>query len=53
VLYSFRPGLKKFVFMWVLKADIYIASEDRHKTNEFVLSRPDISSILLWKRKIF
>jgi 8-oxo-dGTP pyrophosphatase MutT (NUDIX family) len=51
VLYSFRPGHKSFVFMWVLKADIYIKDEDRHKTNEFVLSRPDISSILLWKRE--
>lgn len=51
VVYSFRPGFKKFVFMWVLKADIYIKSEDRHKTNEFVLSRPDISSILLWKKE--
>lgn len=51
VLYSFRPGFKKFVFMWMLKADMYITSEDRHKTNEFVLARPDISSILLWKKE--
>lgn len=50
VLYTFRPGFNDFVFMWVLKADVYITSEKRHKTNEFVLSRPDISSILLWKK---
>jgi 8-oxo-dGTP pyrophosphatase MutT (NUDIX family) len=50
LLYTFRPRFKSFVFLWLLKADIYIASEDRHKTNEFVLSRPDISSILLWKK---
>lgn len=50
LLYAFRPGFKKFVFMWILKADIYIKSEDRHKTNEFVLARTDISSILLWKK---
>jgi len=50
LLYTFRPGFKSFVFLWLLKADMYITSEDRHKTNEFVLSRPDISSILLWRR---
>lgn len=51
LLYSFRPGFKSFVFMWVLKAEIYVKEEDRYKTNEFVLSRPDISSIMLWKKE--
>lgn len=51
LLYTFRPGFKSFVFMWVVKADVYIASEKRHKTNEFVLSRPDVSSIMLWKKE--
>jgi len=51
VLYTFRPGFKSFVFLWILKADMYIKSEDRHKTNEFVLARPDVSSILLWKKE--
>ena len=51
LLYTFRPRFKNFVFLWLLKADMYIKSEDRHKTNEFVLSRPDISSILLWKKE--
>lgn len=49
VLYNFRPENKTFVFLWVLHVDMYIASEDRHKTNEFVLSRTDISSVLMWK----
>ncbi len=48
VLYNFRPGYKKFVFLWILKVNIWIASEDRNKTNEFVLARPDISSVMLW-----
>jgi 8-oxo-dGTP pyrophosphatase MutT (NUDIX family) len=48
LLYSFRPGFKKFVFLWVLHAKVYVASEDRVKDNEFVLSRPDISSVCLW-----
>ncbi len=50
VLYTFRPGNKKFVFLTILHVDIYIASEDRHKTNEFVMSRTDISSIVLCRR---
>ena len=48
LLWSFRPGYKSFVFSWVLKVDIYIESEDRHKTNEFVLARTDISSVCLY-----
>jgi len=48
LLFSFRPRYKSFVFLWILNVDIYVESEDRHKTNEFVLARPDISSVLLW-----
>lgn len=50
VLFTFRPGNKKFPFLWVLHVDMYIASEDRHKTNEFVLSRTDISSVVMWQK---
>ncbi len=48
LLYTFRPRYKKFVFLWVLKASIYVSSEDRFKDNEFVLSRPDVSSVCLY-----
>lgn len=48
LLFNFRPRFKDFVFMWVLKANVYVASEDRFKDNEFVLSRTDISSVCLW-----
>jgi 8-oxo-dGTP pyrophosphatase MutT (NUDIX family) len=51
VLWTFRPGFKKFVFMWVLKVDVFVESENRNKTNEFVLARTDISSVLLWHKK--
>jgi 8-oxo-dGTP pyrophosphatase MutT (NUDIX family)/nucleoside 2-deoxyribosyltransferase len=49
LLYNFRPKYGKFVFLWILKVAIYVAAEDRIKDNEFVLSRPDISSVVLWK----
>jgi 8-oxo-dGTP pyrophosphatase MutT (NUDIX family) len=48
LLYTFRPGFKKFVFLWILKVNIHIEAEDRDKTNEFVLSRTDISSVLMY-----
>lgn len=49
VEWTFRVGPdKKFVFFWILHVDVYIASEDRHKTNEVVVSRPDISTVLIY-----
>jgi 8-oxo-dGTP pyrophosphatase MutT (NUDIX family) len=48
LLFNFRPRFKDFVFLWILHAEVYVASEDRVKNNEFVLARPDISSVCLW-----
>lgn len=50
VLFNFRPRNGIFMFMWVLHVDVYVASEDRHKKNEVVLARTDISSVLMWQR---
>jgi 8-oxo-dGTP pyrophosphatase MutT (NUDIX family) len=46
--YNFRPRYKNFVFLWILKVDVYVAEEDRNKNNELVLARTDISSVLLY-----
>lgn len=43
------PG-RKFVFLWILHVNIYIAAENRNKTNEFVISRPDISTVFMYKK---
>lgn len=48
LLYNFRPRYKDFVFLWVLKAKMYVADEDRIKDNELVIARPDISSVCLY-----
>jgi ADP-ribose pyrophosphatase YjhB (NUDIX family) len=49
VLWSFRVGPKKdIVFSWVLHVDLYITKEKRHKTNEFVFSRTDISTVMAY-----
>jgi len=52
LLYTFRPGYKKFTFLWVLHVAVYVAAEDRVKSNEFVLSRTDISTVMLWKKNL-
>ena len=40
----------KFVLYWALKVDMYVASEQRHKTNEVVISRPDVCLTVAWHR---
>jgi len=51
VLWTFRVGPKlDKLFCWVLRVSVYITSEDRVKSNEFVLGRPDLSSVILWHR---
>jgi 8-oxo-dGTP pyrophosphatase MutT (NUDIX family) len=51
VVWTFRVGSeKRFVFFWALHAEIFITAEGRSKTNEVVLSRPDIATIVLYRR---
>lgn len=49
LLYTFRPKNENFVFLWILRTFMYIEAEGRVKKDEFVLARPNISSILLYK----
>lgn len=46
VVWSFKT------FLWSLHVDVYIRAEDRHKTNEVVIFRPDISSVVLFRRGV-
>ena len=48
VLFQFIPKNKNYIFLFILQCDMYISKENRHKTNEFLLTRPDISSVVLW-----
>jgi ADP-ribose pyrophosphatase YjhB (NUDIX family) len=43
------PKLGK-VFSWVLWVKVWIKAEDRHKENEWVFARSDISTIVMWHR---
>jgi len=49
VVWTFRVGKnKERVFLWALHVDVWIKSEDRHKTNEVVVFRPDISTVVAY-----
>jgi 8-oxo-dGTP pyrophosphatase MutT (NUDIX family) len=51
VLWTFRLGQQRDkVFFWCLHVNVWIEAEQRAKTNEFVLSRTDISSVVLLYR---
>lgn len=47
-LYNFFMPKAKKLFLWICYAKVYIAKEDRIKDNEFVLSRTDLSSVVLY-----
>ncbi|MBI2265370.1 MAG: NUDIX hydrolase [Armatimonadetes bacterium] len=42
------PG-KSIVYCWALHVSVYVAGENRNKTNELVISRPDISTLVMYK----
>ena len=48
--YVFKMPKAKQIFLWILFVKVYIKDEDRVKENEFVLSRTDISSVVIYKK---
>ncbi len=52
VEWTFRFGPdKNKIFLWALHVDMFIASEGRNKTTEVVLGRPDIATIVLYRKR--
>ncbi len=50
LLWSFRVGpTKSFTFAFALHVNLYIAAEKRNKINEFIISRPDIATIVAYR----
>lgn len=49
VLWHFRMPRARFVFSWVLQVSIWVESEQRHKANEWVFARTDISTVCLYR----
>lgn len=49
--FTHRVGPNKdFVFLWILHVDVFIKSENRNKTNEFVVSRTNTSYTVIYKK---
>jgi 8-oxo-dGTP pyrophosphatase MutT (NUDIX family) len=50
-VWTFSAGPhQRFLFYWALHVRMYVRSEDRVKSNEVVISRPDISVMALYQR---
>ena len=51
LLWSFRIGKRKQItFAYALYVDVFIGAERRHKTNEFIIARPDISTVVAYRK---
>ena len=51
VVWTFRVGpSRSFVFFWALHVNMFITEEGRNRTNEVVLSRPDIATIVAYHK---
>lgn len=48
IKYIFKMPKAKVVFLWICQVEVWIKAEDRIKDNEFVLSRTDMSSVVLY-----
>jgi 8-oxo-dGTP pyrophosphatase MutT (NUDIX family) len=48
LLWEFRMPIARKTFCWVLQVHVWIEEENRSKTNEFVFTRSDISTILAY-----
>lgn len=46
----YRKGKPRKVFMFALWVKVWILTESRHKENELIISRPDISAICAYKK---
>lgn len=50
ILWNFRVGpTKSFLFSYALHVKVWVESEQRHKENEYVFSRTDISAIVPYR----
>ena len=47
-LYNFFMPEARKLFLWICHAKVYIKAEDRIKDNEFIISRTDMSSVVLY-----
>lgn len=41
-----------YALVWLMHVDIYVAQENRNKNNEIIVSRPDISTLIMYKKGV-
>lgn len=51
VEWSFRVGPKQFPVLYTMWASVHIAAENRNKINEVVFFRPDVSNVVLYRKR--
>ncbi len=50
-VWTFRVGPgRQFILFWALHVNMFVAAENRYKTNEVVIARPDVSTVVLYQR---
>lgn len=47
---SIGSAISPFVFSYTMKVNVWVAAEQRHKSNEIIVSRPDISAVVALHR---
>jgi hypothetical protein len=52
MFWLYKTNYKSPVFIWIIKPEVYVAALDKIIKNELVISRTDISSVLLWRKRI-
>lgn len=52
-VFEFYVANGKFLFMWGAQVDVYVAAEKRNKSNEIVVSRPDIKHVVMFNETLF
>lgn len=50
VNYVFKMPIAQKIFLWILYVKVFIKDENRYKENEFVVSRTDISSVVMYRK---
>jgi ADP-ribose pyrophosphatase YjhB (NUDIX family) len=51
VLFIHRVGPSRaYLFLWAMKVNVYIPSENRNKSGEIVVARPDIACIVAYQK---
>lgn len=50
LLWQLRSGPRRALFCWVLRVKVFLPEEGRHKGGEVLISRPDIASVLAYRR---